>query len=134
MADAGQGTTFSWNGQAIGKIGNLSGPSITNPTVAVTDLDSTWQEYISSAVASGEEMSIDINWEPDDATDHQPIIADCIAGTSRTAIITWNSGTNRTWTFTAFCTTFGDPTASVGESLTASVTFQPSGAITRADV
>ncbi len=131
MADTAQGTSMTW---ATGTIGNVIGINgqIANEAIDTTTLSDTWKAAISGGLADGGDVTVSLNWEPDDATansGHQVIVADVISGTSRAATIVWNSGTDRTWSFTAFATNIS-PAAAVGDKLTADLTFRVSGAIT----
>ena len=123
MADKAQATTLSYDGTAVVRITSISGPSMSNPTVDVSDLDDTIRDKISSCLCDSGQLTLGLNFEADAAT-HDHLADEVIAGGDGECIIEWQNGTNGTtkWTFTAFPTEFVG-TANSGEALTASVTL-----------
>ena len=129
MADKAQGTTFSYKGTAVGQLTSISGPGISNPTVDVSSLDDVARKKISGGIVDGGQVTLGLTFDADD-TMHGLLASDLIAGNSGQAVITWQNGTSATstWTFTVFPTEMS-PVASVGEALTADVTFDVNGTI-----
>ena len=128
MADVSHETTFSWGATAVGKITNLSGPSIHHEALDITDLDSSAKEFIAAGVYDPGEITLDINIEPDLAI-HDQLRADCQSGTTRAMIINYVPLTI-TYSSDAYITDFA-PTAAVEDKLTCSVTVKLSGTLTK---
>ena len=84
--------------------------------------------FIAAGIADAGEVSLSINFEPDLAI-HGQLAADVISGTTRVFSITFADAGSTDWTANGFCTQF-EPTGSVGEKLTASVTFKLTDTIT----
>jgi len=130
MADPAQLTTISWNGTAIPEIESFTGPALGHEVIEVTDLDNTAAQYIAGEVFDAGEVTLNLHFDPDNAV-HDAIADDCIAGNSRTVVVTFQNGTaaTNTYSLTAFATNV-TPAGSTKGALTGSVTLKGTGAIT----
>lgn len=143
MADWGYGTTFEMGDGtclAPGSYGNIaevksiSGPKLEADTVDVTNFDSTngYEEIIPTLLRSGE-VSLELNFDPADDTHDSTsgLISKWAARYLTPFKITFSddpvAGTE--WEFCAYVTSF-EPSVSVDEANSASVTLKISGEVT----
>lgn len=128
------GTTFTWNSVVVGKLTSIGGVEVSTDTIDVSTHQSAdkFKEFM-AAMSDGGEVSIEGLFDPADTTGQHAMLADQIAGTSRTAIITPPSGTGTTWTFTAIATRFkiGDFTmdGAIPFSATVKISGKPTFAV-----
>lgn len=109
----------------IANVSNISGPSTSRNTYDVTSHDQTdsWMEFI-GGLKDGGEISLDLNWDPDQAT-HADLYDDYQDTDPRDYKIVLPSNIAE-WSFEAILTAF-EPGYPVDGKLTASVTFKVSG-------
>ncbi len=114
---------------AIAELFNLSGPSLGLDTVETTHTASTgaYREYIAGLLEAGE-VSAEVNFLPADATQTEAagILLDLKNRTLRNWQIIWTDAGPTTWAFAAFVTSF-EPSASIEDRMTASITLKLSG-------
>ncbi len=129
MADPAQGTVFKYATSTVPKIESFSGPSFSAPIINVSDLATTCVEKIASGISDGGQLTLELNFEADNAI-HDAIADAVIAGSTAACVLTFlNPGaTTTTYSFTAFPTEF-TPSASTGEALKASVTLDITGEV-----
>lgn len=110
----------------VAEVTNVSAPGLSLDTVDATHMTSTgaWREYIAT-LKDGGEVSIDMNFAPEDTT-HTNLIADLNNRTLRNFQIVWPNTAATTWRFSAFVTSF-EPSAPVDDKVSASVGFKLSG-------
>ncbi len=115
------------------QVTNISGPSLSSDVIDVTSHDSTsaWEEAVVGILRSGE-MTLDIAYDPADATHKNAgvgFLAALVARTAVTYTLVFSDSATTEWTFSAFVTGF-EPSAPVDGALTASVTFKPTAVVT----
>lgn len=128
MADVSEGTVLKKGTQAIGGITSLGGPGLSREVIDVTDLDDDARAKIAGLLDAGE-VTLELNYEPDD-TQHAQILTDILSsdGGSAAYSILFSDAATTTKTFTAFVSAF-EPSASVGDKLSASVTLTITGTL-----
>lgn len=137
MAAYGTTLQISTGGESytdVAEVTNIGGPSLSSDTAETTHHASTdaWKEFVATLIDGGE-VSIDVNFLPTNATQ-----ADNAAGSIIYALINrsvyyykiiWPDSGSTEWSFQALVTNF-EPGASVGDKLSASITFKITGAVT----
>lgn len=123
-----KGTTLSWSGTAVSQIQSFNGPAVQHEALDVSDLDDAARARLAAGIYNLEPVTLELNWDANNAGIHDSLLDACIAGTSGATIITWPDSGTTTWTFTTFVTRF-EPRAAVGESLGATVELTPSGTL-----
>jgi predicted secreted protein len=126
-ADIAQGVVLSRAGAAVGSVTNISGPSVTQETVDITDLDSTWREH-KGVLMNGGEVTFTVNYLFDNAV-HQNVRGDMSAHTSSAWTLQYTDATTITASFNALVTAFSTE-AAVGGVVTANLTLLVNGAVT----
>lgn len=130
----GHGCTIGITGEtAVAQVLSISGPSISRETIDTTDADATndWRTFIASYIDGGE-VTIEINYDPDNATHEYAaagILYDFYAATAHGWTLTFSDATPTTWTFSGLVTGF-EPSMSHDGVLTASVTIKVMGEVT----
>jgi hypothetical protein len=124
------GTLFKIGATTVTEVTSISGPGISVDTIDVTNHSSTgaWKEFVAGCLDGGE-VTLDINYVPTDAT-HKNAASGILAlliTRALTACSVVFSGS--TWSFSCYFTKF-QPSAPVGDKLSASVTVKISGAVT----
>ncbi len=124
----GYGTTLTWNGQTVAKLQSINGIEISVASVDVTTHDSA-DGFTASipGLATAGDCSVAGFFDPADATGQVAMMADAIARTSRTGVITFPSATGSTWTFTGFITAIKVGDAPTGEGIPFTATIHPTG-------
>jgi len=125
-AVTGNGTTLSIDGGTT-TVANLISVTPYNVSVALidsTDMDSTWRSSI-GGLKDGGDCSFEIAYDPAGAT-HQAITA-AIDGSSKSIVVTYSNAD--TCSFSAIITSFA-PSASIDDSIKASVGLKITGAVT----
>jgi len=126
---AAKGVTVSWGGTTIGQITSFSGMALSSETLEVSDLDDTAKQYIWSGLYGADEVSVDVHFDPGaGAPSHSVCAADVLTGTTRVLIVNYAPATV-TYTANAICTGLS-PSGAVGDKLTATITWQPTGTVT----
>jgi hypothetical protein len=100
----GQSVTWSWAGQTVGQITNMTPPALITPSkVDVTDLDSTVETTLPSKPHGVGEMTLEILATPGATATDVVFDAAVKAQTIATNVITWaNLTTSKTWTFSGY--------------------------------
>ncbi len=124
------GTVFNRGAVAVAAVQNISGPGLSLDTEDVTSHDSTgaWEEVVGTILRSGE-VSLDLIWDPGDATHKNSsggLLYDMTSRTSTTYSLVFPSTPAVTWSFTAFVTSF-EPGAAHDAALTATVKLKITG-------
>jgi hypothetical protein len=130
---AAKGVTISWGGTSVGQIQSFNGISLAGEVLDVTDLADTSKQFISAGLYGAEEVSVEVHLDPAATTTaslHGYCAADILTGTTRALVVSYVPATI-THSASAICTGF-TPTGSVGDKLTATITWQPTGTITLA--
>lgn len=122
-------------GTAIAQVTNIGGPGMSVETYDVTSHDSTgkWREFV-SGLKDGGEISLDLNFDPANATQKAAAggaLFDMTAGTATNYALVFPDSATTSWTFNAFVTAF-EPTAPHDGKLTATCTLKITGAPTLA--
>lgn len=122
----GDGATPTEVFTTIAEVKDISGPGLSLDTADVTTHDSPggWEEHIGTVLRSGE-ISFDIELDPALAG-HTGLRSDMIARTARNFELLFPNTGATVWSFTAIVTGF-EPSAPVGDDLTASVTLKLTG-------
>lgn len=122
IASNAGGTTWT----KIGEVLSVTPPDAQTDEVETTHMESPGRtrEFIAGLI-NLDDVSFDINWIPDDATDKliQGLRA---SGEKRQHRITWPNGVK--WTYLAFLKGFA-PSVSVDDRLTATVTAKVAGSL-----
>jgi predicted secreted protein len=108
----------------VANVVSITGPGISRATIDVTAHDSPngYMEFL-GGLRDGGEVSMEINWEPDNDT-HQQLITDLDSSTPIDYRVEFPGGA--TWTFDGILTGF-EPSAPHDDKLSASVTFKVTG-------
>lgn len=121
-------------GTAVANVTNISGPSLSTETIDLTahDSGSSYREIAPTFISAGE-ITLDINWDPDETT-HGSSAGGLINiwenKTKQAFSLEWPDATATTkWNFNAYVTGF-EPGAPYDDKLSASVTLMIDGAIT----
>ena len=132
MADVAQGTEL-WKGTRaagtqVAEVSEIAGLNPLTEVLDVTNLDDTARTRIGGLLDAGT-FSVTLNFEPDNAT-HIDIITEMVAKDFAQVwtVVFSSPATDIAWAFTGAPTSFS-PTASTGESLTATAEFTGSGPI-----
>jgi hypothetical protein len=122
--DGGSPEAFS----TIGEVTSFSSPQVQTDQIEVTNHDSTAKEFISSGLADGGELSLEMNFVGSDS-EQQGLRVDCYAGTTRNFKFVMNdhATTKTTVIFAAFVKMVDGPKAAVGEAYKMSVTLKVTG-------
>ena len=108
------GTTIykgtSGAGVAIAQVQNISGPGLSLDTEDVTNHSSTggWEEVVGTILRSGE-VSLDLIYDPDDATQKYAaggLLYDLVQKTANTYTIVFPDSGSTEWVFSALVTGF----------------------------
>lgn len=126
-ADIAQGVVLKRAGSAVGSVTNITGPAVTQETVDITDLDSTWREH-KGVLMNGGEVTLTCNYLFDNAT-HVAVRGDMAAHTSSSWTIDYTDATVVTATFSALVTAFSVEAAVAGV-VTGNITLLVNGAVT----
>lgn len=116
----------------LAEVKSISGPKLEADTVDVTNLDSPngYEEIIPTILRAGE-VSLDLNFDPADNTHDSTtgLISKWKSSTLAPFKIIFSDAGATEWTFCAYVTSF-EPSVSVDEANTASVTLKVSGVVT----
>ena len=129
MAITSNGTTVSWNG-TIADVVSITAPSVTVATIDTTNIASVHRTFLGGTIDSGE-VTLEIMYDPKSDTD----IEDAWDNTASAApvesnmVITFTDSS--TYTFAAIMTGWS-VTLATDAAVTASATFNISGAVTTA--
>lgn len=125
------GTLLKMGATEIAEVTNISAPSVSRDSIEYTSHSSAggFREFM-PGLKDGGEVSLDINWDPSNAT-HQSLYTQLNTGTANTAfsIVFPNAWE---FNFNGHVTGF-DATAPIDDRLTASVTIKVSGQPTLED-
>lgn len=112
----------------IAQVRNITGPGLSLDTVDVTEHDGDgWEEVVPTILRSGT-VTLDIVYDPDNAS-HIRLLAALTNKTKGSWTLTFpDAAPAKTWSFSGYVTGFS-PTEPVEDSLTASVTIKPTGAV-----
>jgi hypothetical protein len=112
----------------IGEVSSFSSPQVTVEEIDVTNFDSTAKEFISSGLADGGELALEMNFVGSDAQ-QQGLRTDCYAGTTRNFkfIMNDHATTKTTVNFAAFVKMVDGPKGAVSEAYKMSVTLKVTG-------
>jgi hypothetical protein len=117
----------------IGQRVSIGGPGISVEPVETTHLDSTWKAFRPSKVPDGGEVSMQLEYDPEDAV-HIIILGHLT--TPPTTLPNWRivfnngTGTRKHYQFAGFPTEWSPTGMEVEGNLLADVTIKVSGAIT----
>lgn len=122
-------------GTAVANVTSVRGPGWRTDTADVSahDSSSAHEEAVVGIIRTGE-VTLDINWGPDEVTHDETaggLLADLKARTSQSWAIEYPTSPATFITFTGYVTGY-EPTAPYDDKLTATVTLKPTGAITLA--
>ena len=126
ISDAGDTAT---NYTAIAQIESISGPSLSNPTLDVSDLDATARNKISSGLVDGGQVSIGIFFDPNVSINtgtHDDLVDRAIDGTTATYKITWPSASKTVFPAAIVGAT---PISATGEALKGTLELDITGAV-----
>jgi len=114
---------------AIAEVKSISGPNLAREMLEATHMESPsgYREYLPSFKDAGE-VSLEVNFLPGD-TGQKALVTDYNNGTRRNFKIVWPNTAGTTWSFSAYITGF-QPSAAVGDMLSASVTLKVTGNVT----
>jgi len=128
MCQRGDGATPTENFTTIGEVTSFSSPTVTVDEIDVTNMDSTAKEFISSGLADGGEITLEMNFVGSDAQ-QQGLRTDAYAGTTRNFKFVMNdhATTKTTVTFAAFVKMVDGPKGAVAEAYKTSVTLKVTG-------
>lgn len=109
----------------VANVTNISGPSISRSTIDVTAHDSSeaWMEFLGS-LKDGGEVSMDINWDPEEAT-HASLVDDLDDTEPRDYKIIFPNDLAE-WAFSGIMTGF-EPDYPTDDKVSASVSFKVTG-------
>ena len=125
---AAKNTVISWGGTTVGQLTSFNGMGVSAETLDVSDLDDTAKQYITSGLYGAAEVSVDAHFDPGLAI-HGQCAADVLTGTARVLAVTFPDAATTDYTANAICTGF-TPSGAVGDKLTATITWQPTGTVT----
>lgn len=128
------GTALKAGSTTIAQVSSISGPGLALDTVDVTSHDGTgWEELVPTILRSGE-VTLDILFDPGDAT-HKNVSGGLLYNLTHRLKVTYSlvfpSTPAVTWTFDAYVTGF-EVSAPVDDKLGASVTLKLTGTPTLA--
>ena len=128
LLKAGNGAT-SEVFTSIAEVKTISGPKITLEMLEATHMESPsgFREWLPS-FKDGGEVTFGVNFLPA-STSHKAITTDMAARTKRNFKVVWPNTAPTTWSFSGYYTQF-EPTAGVGDMLSAQVTIRVTGAVT----
>jgi len=114
------------DGDDIGQITNISGPSMSLDTVDVTTHDQAdaWEQVAPTILRSGT-VTVDIVYDPDD-TEHVAALANMVGKATAAFELQFPDSAYTEYEFDAYVTGF-TPTAPVDGALTASITLKITG-------
>jgi hypothetical protein len=123
------GTAIKRGATAVANVNSISGGGISLDLEDVTAHDSTdgFEESVATILRSPE-ITLDINYDPDNAT-HKSLIADMIAKTKVTDFTIVLPG-GQIWAYAGAFVTGFEPSEPVDGKISASVTIKPSGVVT----
>lgn len=106
MAKHGHGTTFSWNGNTVGKLTNIGTPQITADSIDVTTHQSadSFREFIPGLLNAGA-VTLSGWFKASDADGQAAMLTDMASRTVREAIVTLPDNL-ATFTFNGFLTSW----------------------------
>jgi hypothetical protein len=124
----GDGATPTEVFNLIGEVTSFSAPTVTTEEIEVTNFDSTAKEFISSGLADGGEISLEMNFVGSDLQ-QQGLRTDAYSGVTRNFrfIMNDHATTKTTVTFAAFVKMVDGPKGGVGEAYKTSVTLKVTG-------
>lgn len=122
---AGLGTTLSWAGSVVSDITKIGGLTMKAKEIDVTNLASTWREFI-SGIPDGGEVKIEGNLYPGD-TNGQVALKNAVGGAAGAVVITLPTAIGANWSFNALVTEFSAGDADTEGSVTFSVTLKITG-------
>lgn len=125
----GKGTLLKLGSSTIAQRVSISGPSRQVGTVETTNLDSTTKTYRPTILDNGE-LSLDIEFDPDDAT-HISLEDLMTTPAVSTWALVFADATPSTYSFSGILTGFEIGGMEVEGNLTASLTIKLTGAITK---
>lgn len=111
---------------AIAQVRDIGGPSLSLDTLDVTTHDSTdaWRDFV-GGLKDGGEVSLELVYNPDSLT-QIALRTDLDGRTVRNFKLVFPDATSTTWAFAATVTGF-EPSANVGDELSASCTLKVTG-------
>lgn len=114
---------------AVAEVKSIGGPNLTMEMLEATHMESPsgFREWLPSFKDAGE-VTLELNFLPS-STSHKGLTTDMAARTKRNCKITWPNTAATIWSFSAYVTAF-QPSAGVGDMLSANVTFRITGAVT----
>jgi predicted secreted protein len=120
-------------GTAVANVTSIRGPGLRVDTADVSahDSPSAFEEAVAGIIRSGE-VTLDINFEPDDVTHDETsggLASDLKARTSQSWAIEYPTSPATFITFTAFVTGL-EPAAPFDDKISATVTLKPTGVVT----
>lgn len=125
----GDGATPTETFTTVAEVSNIGGPGLSLDTAEATHHGSTggWKEYVATLLDGGE-VSLDLNYIPTAATQNNTtgLLYDMTHRTLRNFKLVFPDIGGTTWSFSGFVTAF-EPSAPVGDKLSASVTIKISG-------
>jgi predicted secreted protein len=123
---AGEGFT------TLANVTNISGPKLKAEQIDVSSHDSVdgYEEFV-AGIKRGGEISLDINYDPSNAT-HETLLDDFDDGALHNYQLIFPTNPATTWSFAAIVTEVG-PEAPYDDKLTCSATLKLSGKVTRAE-
>ncbi len=97
------GTTFSWDGELVGKLTAINGIEITVDQVDASTHDSpdAFKEMLPGMLDAGE-VSLEGFFDNEDTTGQLAILADMYARAKKAGIITFPAAAGTTWTFMGY--------------------------------
>ena len=124
------GTTFSYDSQAIADIVSISAPSISIATIDTTSIADVYRTFLAGTIDSGE-MSLSVQYDPNETGSAKLEEAweatASAAPQSKACVITFSDGS--TYSFAAILTGM-QVTAATDALVEASITLKVTGAIT----
>lgn len=113
----------------IAQVTNISGPGLSLDTTDVTEHDGDgWEEVVPTVLRSGE-VTLDIVYDPNEATHKNAsggLLYDMTSRTAASYTLTFPTSPVKSFAFSAFVTGF-EPSMPVDGALTASVTLKITG-------
>lgn len=128
LLKAGNGAT-SETFTTIAEVRNIGGPNITLELLEATHMESPtgFREWLPS-FKDGGEVPFEVNFLPANSG-HKAITTDIANRTRRNFKIVWPNTAATTWSFSGYYTQF-QPSAGVGDMLSASITIKITGSVT----
>jgi hypothetical protein len=122
------GSTLTWGVNVLAELTSIGAPNIAVDTIDVTTHGSTsgFREFL-AGLADGGEIPLEGFFYSGDTNGQVAMMADLVARTNRTAVVTFPTAVAATWTATAFLTAFQAGPAGVDGAVPFTATLKITG-------